>query len=203
LRSDYSIFMTAENPKITHEIDLNYPETIVFLDGDHTLWTVTKDGQYSDDYVSSLTKIGIDPGYTQRDENTVVRSDGVVFTLKAGVREFLQYIHKDGFAVGIISDNIRSDVDALCNLFGIDLYFDKRFVSVILWEGTADKAGMIQSVLDKVKNTSTQQFTPRVIMVDDSVKRYQQQITDAGFEFIPSPKDCFPQVEIINCADSK
>lgn len=162
--------------------------TIVFFDADKTLWQVVSQNE-GDDYASRGAFEDKSRTFMLSQEGEVTRlEDRTKLILKDGVIETLEKLTKEGVITGIISDNVYEDVEKVSQLLGIWKYFDKGFINIYLWKGLATKSLMISEILGNQAN-------PNVLLIDDG-ERYRQQMTDAGYNFILSPKDTFPKDEI-------
>ncbi len=166
---------------------------VVFFDADKTLWKLESQLE-GDDYASKGAFDGRNRTFilSQRDEVTRVE-DGTKLVLKESVVETLEKLAKEGVIAGIISDNIYEDVEKVSKLLGIWKYFDKAFINIRLWQGTADKNLMIKEVIDDQKFSTP----PYILLVDDS-ETYHRQMVSSGNNFLLCPKDSFPKDIILD-----
>ena len=144
---------------------------IIFFDCDETLWTSP-----TRDYISSINS-----DFELIGKNQVLRKkDGLVFTLRPGIRRLFAKLKSEEITIGIVSDNRRRPVINILELFGLVTSINFKAVYIKLWKGYCPKHKMIQKVLKRsiFKNISRRD----VLWVDD--KDYTREAKKIGVNFI-------------------
>jgi len=144
---------------------------LILFDCDETLWhSPTKD--YISSQISPLTLVG--QGGVQR------QTDGLMFSLRPGVRQALRYALASGYVVGVVSDNLPAPVLVALRLFGLKKFIADEAINIRLWEGYCPKEQMVSEILQRPRFIGLKPGS--VLWLDD--KDYSAQAKAIGVGFI-------------------